>query len=472
MIGVWVNILFLGPIICLFVASVVVVLIDHWRNERKKDENTVTGHPDTGKHVSTDRGKGKDDEDKDVDTQPERENETHSERQHRKCEIVVGGLYAHLHKDGSYRVEKVLAAGESNLHLRLYKNKFAKIPWDLDSSGLSLGTIHDEDGFGVGHFPLGREGFYRDEPVLLSQEAVKEEELAGLRMYMETAFEILIGGLYAVCLPDGTYRIIKLLGYFHDKTIIVRNHIEIFSEIPSDVSSADLSPGYFHADPDSFSEKKYVYATRSDLIKLNLFFLRQESTEKEEMDELRGYGWEKRLPRLAADRSNWLELREAMKWNVDYIPERVWANIVHNQDFQEVFPKIVQDMLSRHYAHGESGARIDTAFAIKTIQSAGDQGAKPLLDSVLSVKAEPCAWPESGHWPPYLPTGLWEQNIQDKHQVLIKALSDVLPEDERCSSKTDSCTLGDLVDLWRRQGKKPRFQGDFNKKDEKDSDTR
>ncbi len=100
-------------------------------------------------------------------------------------EIVVGGLYASRNEDGSYGVLKVLVVDDFAVHLRSYKNRFSEIPKNLDASVLSLGGIDDPDGFGVGHFPLAKEGFWNSEPVFLKQESVAEDELEGYRIYLD-----------------------------------------------------------------------------------------------------------------------------------------------------------------------------------------------------------------------------------------------------------------------------------------------
>lgn len=102
-------------------------------------------------------------------------------------ELQVGGLYSVNSGDGKYGVVKVLALDPSAVHLRLYKNKFNTRPEAVDSSTLSLGSMNDDDeeGFGIGHFPLSRRDFTKWQPVLLSQETVSEEELEGYNMWKE-----------------------------------------------------------------------------------------------------------------------------------------------------------------------------------------------------------------------------------------------------------------------------------------------
>lgn len=99
--------------------------------------------------------------------------------------IQVGGLYATQDEDGSWRVMKVLAVDEFAVHLRSYANKFPEQPKDVDAAKLSLGGLNDPAGFGIGHFPLAKEGFFKDNPLLIKVVSVKEDELDGYRLYLE-----------------------------------------------------------------------------------------------------------------------------------------------------------------------------------------------------------------------------------------------------------------------------------------------
>ena len=99
--------------------------------------------------------------------------------------MQVGGLYATQDEDGSWRVMKVLAVDEFAVHLRSYANKFSDQPKDIDPAELTLGGINAPGGFGIGHFPLAKEGFFKDNPILLKVVSVKEEELEGYKLYLE-----------------------------------------------------------------------------------------------------------------------------------------------------------------------------------------------------------------------------------------------------------------------------------------------
>ena len=100
-------------------------------------------------------------------------------------EIVVGGLYYSKNEDGTFTVMKVLAVDEFAVHLRSYANTFTEAPSDVDPAVLTLGSIDSPDGFGIGHFPLTKDGFLNDNPVFIKQVPVAEDELEGYRFYLE-----------------------------------------------------------------------------------------------------------------------------------------------------------------------------------------------------------------------------------------------------------------------------------------------
>ncbi len=99
--------------------------------------------------------------------------------------IEIGGLYASKGRDGKYLVTKVLACDDVAVHVRIYANKYSVLPMDLDSSTLSLGSLNDKGGFGIGHAPMAKDGFWLGSPILLKVEAVRENELDGYKMYLD-----------------------------------------------------------------------------------------------------------------------------------------------------------------------------------------------------------------------------------------------------------------------------------------------
>ena len=102
-----------------------------------------------------------------------------------QVEPVAGDLYSVETGDGTFSVVKVLAAGDDLVHLRLYKNRFAARPQQVDPAELSLGSIQDPDGFGIGHLPIPLSEFDAWGPRFLTNEPVTEEELEGYRFWQE-----------------------------------------------------------------------------------------------------------------------------------------------------------------------------------------------------------------------------------------------------------------------------------------------
>jgi hypothetical protein len=92
-----------------------------------------------------------------------------------------GSLYSVLGDESSFSVVKVLVVDDKGIHIRLYKQKFPRRPESVEEGNLTLGGIHDPDGFGMGHLPLSRKAFWRMEPQLIQMSEVKEDELDGYK---------------------------------------------------------------------------------------------------------------------------------------------------------------------------------------------------------------------------------------------------------------------------------------------------
>jgi len=71
------------------------------------------------------------------------------------------------------------------VHIRIYKQKFATRPASIDPQSLTLGSIYDTDGFGIGHLPLSRSEFKSWKPIFLSRESLSQEELDGYEMWKQ-----------------------------------------------------------------------------------------------------------------------------------------------------------------------------------------------------------------------------------------------------------------------------------------------
>jgi hypothetical protein len=93
---------------------------------------------------------------------------------------------------GRFKLAKVLAVDPGVIHVRVFKETFADRPRRASTTGLTLGTIHDPDGFGMGHLPLSTAGFGAWLPIRNGNEPVHEDELEGYRMWQDAG-----GGVWA-----------------------------------------------------------------------------------------------------------------------------------------------------------------------------------------------------------------------------------------------------------------------------------
>lgn len=85
-----------------------------------------------------------------------------------------------------YKIAKVLSIDQATVHVRVFKNQLRESPGTVDTGKLSLGTIYDEDGCGIGHLPLSRSAFATWYPVRIQRESVSDEELEGYRIWEES----------------------------------------------------------------------------------------------------------------------------------------------------------------------------------------------------------------------------------------------------------------------------------------------
>ena len=94
-----------------------------------------------------------------------------------------GGLYSIDNGDGKFGIVKILVLEPGTVHVRVYKEKFTERPTSINPESLTLGSINDKDGFGIGHLPLSREEFESWKPLFLTQQSVSQEELDGYQMW-------------------------------------------------------------------------------------------------------------------------------------------------------------------------------------------------------------------------------------------------------------------------------------------------
>jgi hypothetical protein len=99
--------------------------------------------------------------------------------------MVEGGVYSVESGGGAFGVIKILKLEPSTVHVRVYKNKFSSRPTSLKLEELSLGSVKDSDGFGMGHLPIAESEFAGWKPVLVVKSRILEDELEGYKLWKE-----------------------------------------------------------------------------------------------------------------------------------------------------------------------------------------------------------------------------------------------------------------------------------------------
>src|SRR5215467_9941897 len=102
-----------------------------------------------------------------------------------QSELFEGGYYSIADGD-VFSIAKVLKLDPDIVHVRIYKQHFEQRPRAIDPGALTLGTIHDKDGFGMGHLPLRLSSFVQREPRFLTYAEVQPGELEGYNMWKES----------------------------------------------------------------------------------------------------------------------------------------------------------------------------------------------------------------------------------------------------------------------------------------------
>jgi hypothetical protein len=101
-------------------------------------------------------------------------------------ELFEGAYYSIIDGD-DFSIAKVLKLEPEIVHVRIYKQHFSQRPRSIDPAALTLGTIHDKDGFGMGHLPLRLATLMESDPIFLTHAEVKPDELEGYNFWKETA---------------------------------------------------------------------------------------------------------------------------------------------------------------------------------------------------------------------------------------------------------------------------------------------
>jgi hypothetical protein len=97
--------------------------------------------------------------------------------------IKAGSICTVENGDGKFGVVKVLVINAKEAHVKVYKNEFDKRPSKIDIKTLSIGSINDKDGFGIGHIPLERKEFNSWKPISVGYEKVTKEDLDGYEIW-------------------------------------------------------------------------------------------------------------------------------------------------------------------------------------------------------------------------------------------------------------------------------------------------
>jgi hypothetical protein len=103
-----------------------------------------------------------------------------------QSQLFEGGYYSIADGD-VFSIAKVLKLELEIVHVRIYKQHFEQRPRSIDASALTLGTIHDKDGFGMGHLPLRLATFLKRQPSFLTYSEVQPAELEGYSMWKESS---------------------------------------------------------------------------------------------------------------------------------------------------------------------------------------------------------------------------------------------------------------------------------------------
>src|SRR5258708_7430523 len=102
------------------------------------------------------------------------------------AELFEGAYYSIIDGD-TFSIAKVLKLEPEIVHVRIYKQHFERRPRSIDPAALTLGTIYDKDGFGMGHLPRRLVTFLNSEPVFLTHAEVTPEELEGYNFWKDSA---------------------------------------------------------------------------------------------------------------------------------------------------------------------------------------------------------------------------------------------------------------------------------------------
>ncbi len=104
--------------------------------------------------------------------------------EHAKSELFEGGYYSIIDGD-QFAIAKVLKIDPEIVHVRIYKEHFAQRPRSVDPGQLTLGSVFDNEGFGMSHLPLSPASFMERQPFFITHSDVQPDELKGYEVWKE-----------------------------------------------------------------------------------------------------------------------------------------------------------------------------------------------------------------------------------------------------------------------------------------------
>ena len=97
-------------------------------------------------------------------------------------ELFEGGYYS-IADGEQFGIAKLLKLDPDIAHVRIYKERFSQRPRAIDITRLTLGSVDDKEGYGMGHIPLRLATFQQWQPLFLAYSEVKDEELEAYEVW-------------------------------------------------------------------------------------------------------------------------------------------------------------------------------------------------------------------------------------------------------------------------------------------------
>ncbi|WP_446007731.1 tetratricopeptide repeat protein [Candidatus Electrothrix sp.] len=108
--------------------------------------------------------------------------------------LITGGIYAlQEQEDGPdtvYWLAKVIYVEKQVVHVLCYAERADHLAPDLLKQELTIGLNSEDSSFGLAHLPLAKDDFAAN-AVLLGQRSLKDNDLAGYQIYVDSVFDCL-----------------------------------------------------------------------------------------------------------------------------------------------------------------------------------------------------------------------------------------------------------------------------------------